>query len=477
MNTVQDVMAYLLIPFAGLAILVGAGGYGLASYLEGAFGRINVPVALPHILQRVTLVALLLSWPAAGAITNLSRGISLGDFTAAEKYVDAVQDEFRGKGRGAVLLSDWEHLTPLWVHTYTQGETLGNDDVELVYVSTRNPWPQSVQTHSGRGPIYLPDYRPSVRTAGFRLFPWRDLYRAVPPATAALTPTHSLDVWVDGRVHVFGYDLDTTAARAGDRLVLVLYQRVMEPLEGVWMPYARLGPVEMRWTTDSRLLTPDWLVGEYVLERYEVPIPITLPPGEYPLSIGYADLTGGRLELPLSIGGTTAKLANIDVLRSDTDVLGRALPAALANLDNQIALMNSWVWRGIQLRQGSWEEPLTARAGRPVHLVLSWQALSSPNDSYTVFIHLLNEAGGYVLGHDYTPLGGAAPTYLWFPKWLPGQRYLDPYRLALPGDLPPGRYWLEVGMYGMTSLRRLPVVDLAGNLAGDRVILGPIQVE
>ena len=193
--------------------------------------------------------------------------------------------------------------------------------------------------------------------------------------------------------------------------------------------------------------------------------------------IQIADLTGGRPELPLSTGGTTAKLADVDVLRSDTDVQQRALPSVLANLDNQIALTNSWVWRGAQVRRGLWEEPLTVRAGRPVHLVLSWQALSSPNDSYTVFIHLLDEAGGYVLGHDYTPLGGAAPTYPWFPKWLPGQRYIDPYRLALPGDLPPGRYWLEVGMYGMTSLRRLPVVDLVGNLAGDRVILGSIQVE
>jgi len=29
----------------------------------------------------------------------------------------------------------------------------------------------------------------------------------------------------------------------------------------------------------------------------------------------------------------------------------------------------------------------------------------------------------------------------------------------------------------MTSLRRLPVVDLAGNLAGDRIILGPVRVK
>jgi hypothetical protein len=477
MNSVQDVMAYLLIPLAAMAMLCGAGAYALASYLDGIFGRIRAPAALQHGLQQVTLVALLFSWPAVGAITNLRRGISLRDFTAAEEYVDTVQDEFGSKEQGAVLLSDWEHLTPLWVHTYTQGETLSDVDVELVYVSTRNPWPQSVQAHSGTGPVYLPDYRPSVRSAGFRLIPWRGLYRAIPPATAGLTPTRPLDVWADGRIHVFGYDLDTTAVRAGDHLALVLYQKAKQSLEGIWMPYARLGPIEMRWTTDSRLLTPEWLAGELVLERYEIPVPFTLPPGQYPLSVGYADLSGGRLEVPLSIGGTTVELATIDVLPSERDAQQGALPLSLANLGNQIALTNSWVWSGTQIREDTWEEPLRVRAGRPVRLVLSWRALSSPHTSYTVFIHLLNEAGGYVLGHDYTPMGGAAPTYLWFPKWLPGQTYIDPYRLALPGDLQPGTYWLEVGMYGMTSLRRLPVVDLAGNLAGDRVILGPIRIE
>jgi hypothetical protein len=52
----------------------------------------------------------------------------------------------------------------------------------------------------------------------------------------------------------------------------------------------------------------------------------------------------------------------------------------------------------------------------------------------------------------------------------------DPYRLQIPPDLPPDDYYLEAGLYGMTSHRRLPVVNLAG-LAGDRVILGPVQVE
>jgi hypothetical protein len=31
-------------------------------------------------------------------------------------------------------------------------------------------------------------------------------------------------------------------------------------------------------------------------------------------------------------------------------------------------------------------------------------------------------------------------------------------------------------MYGMTSIRRVPQFDAAGNLAGDRYILGPVRV-
>jgi len=150
---------------------------------------------------------------------------------------------------------------------------------------------------------------------------------------------------------------------------------------------------------------------------------------------------------------------------------------SLANLDNQIALIKARARAGWQARDGFWDDPLAARAGQPLHLTLTWRALASPRASYTIFIHLIDGAGRPVAGHDYTPLGGACPTYLWFPKWLPGQTFTDPYRLILPSDLPPGDYWLEVGMYGMTSLRRLPVVDLGGNLAGDRIILGPVRVE
>jgi len=541
LNTVQDVMAYLLIPFAALAITAGIGALTLADALAGLLRRLSPtsptssplshpslsssprssllidhrPLSIvrrPLFILHCSLFILLLLWPLLQTTLNLSRGISLRDFTAAEEWVATVHQRFDGVGEGAVLLSAWEYLTPLWVHAYTQEAPLDERDVKPVYVSTSNPWVESVWMHIEEGPIYLPDYRPPIRDAGFRLVPESGLYRVVAPPVTDAVPTYPLDVWADGQVHILGYDLASPSlgqgslspslegggrgggritVQAGAHLILTLYQTTPEPLDGIWMPYAQLGPVEARWTTDSRLLTPQWLPGEIVVERYELPVPFSLPPGEYPLHLGYADLSGGRPALGLSNGESTVELATVSVLSltsSSSPPGGTALSSSpppggteggepLANLDNRIALVGARARTGWHGRDANWEEPLAVEAGRALHLTLTWRALASPRDSYTVFIHLIDGAGRYVAGHDYTPLGGACPTYLWFPKWLPGQTLIDPYRLVLPADVPPGDYWLEVGMYGMTSLRRLPVVDLAGNMAGDRVILGPVRVE
>jgi hypothetical protein len=428
-------------------------------------------------LYGIAVVLLLLPWPAARAIQNLSRGISLRDFDAAEAWVGAVYERFDAQGRGAALLSAWEYLTPLWVHRYTQTGPLDPEDVELVYVSTATPWAEAVRSHIGRGPVFLPDYRPVVRDAGFRLVPDGVFYRVETPPVTLAEPSRPLDLWVDDRVHVLGYDLPETTVVAGDPLEVALYQSIAEPLDGIWMPYGRLGPVEDRWTTDSRLLTTQWQPGETVVERYELVVPFGLAPGEYPLTMGYSDLTGGRATLPLSTGEATVELGTISVVRGESAPPDWVLERALANFDNQVALMGARLRVGAQRRRDAWNEAATVRGGGSLHLVLNWRAVASPRDSATVFIHLIDGAERPVAGWDYTPLGGSAPTYLWFPKWLPGQVYVDPYRLTLPEGLPSGEYRLEVGMYGMTSHRRLPVVHWSGHLAGDRVILGPVHVE
>jgi hypothetical protein len=195
--------------------------------------------------------------------------------------------------------------------------------------------------------------------------------------------------------------------------------------------------------------------------------------------LGYSDLSGGRPGLTLSTGQTTVELATITVLPNPQAPAESVLKNALANLDNQVALMDAQARVGLQTRQATWEKPLVARPGQLIHLTLTWRGLAAPRDvhSQAVFVHLIDGANQVIAGHDRPPLGGAFPTTLWFPKWLPGQTVVDPYQIRIPEGTVPGEYRIEVGMYGMTSLRRLPMVDLAGSLAGDRTILGEVQIQ
>jgi hypothetical protein len=103
--------------------------------------------------------------------------------------------------------------------------------------------------------------------------------------------------------------------------------------------------------------------------------------------------------------------------------------------------------------------------------------LAPPDDNWKVFVHLIDAANQPIAQQDNPPLGGAFPTYLWFPKWVAGQQVVDPYRLVVPPGTPPGEYALEVGLYSFTGLQRVPFFDAEGNLSGDRFILGPVRVE
>jgi hypothetical protein len=475
-NFYQDIMAYLLNPFSALAIVTGFGSLAVIEFLARHVQ--NTRPAARYLLFTICYL-LFLILPIFQAALNLQRGISLRDFTAPDDYVAALYERFAGRGEGAVILSDWEHLTPLLVHTHVYGEGLDEADVKkVVYVNpTDGPtWVRNVWENAEEGPIYVVGYRPALRDEGLRLIPDGPFYRVLLPAAFDGSPSHALDIWADDRVHISGYDLPATTVRAGEPLRMVLYQSVAAPLEAYWMPYVRLGPFEARWTTDSRLNTPQWQPDETIVEEYELPVPFDLPPGEYPLSLGYADLSGGRSELILSSGGTTVELATITVLPPPTKSV--TAKNGLANLDNQVALMGASARAGLQVRRANWEKPLVVQPGQVIHLTLTWRGLSTPRDSYTVFIHLMDAGNRPVerVNPDDTPLGGSFPTYLWFPKWLPGQTVDDPYRLQIPPDLPPGDYYLEAGMYGMTSHRRLPVVNLA-ELTGDRIILGPVQVK
>jgi hypothetical protein len=91
-------------------------------------------------------------------------------------------------------------------------------------------------------------------------------------------------------------------------------------------------------------------------------------------------------------------------------------------------------------------------------LVLFWQAVADIGVDYTIFVHLLGAEGETLANADHLP---PRPTH----EWRPGQAIPDRVKLPLPPGLPPGDYWIKVGLYDRNDpgLPRLPLEDGSGD--------------
>ena len=107
-------------------------------------------------------------------------------------------------------------------------------------------------------------------------------------------------------------------------------------------------------------------------------------------------------------------------------------------------------------------------------LVLFWECQEAMDESFTVFVHLLDAHGRVLVGHDSLPAAGMRPTT----SWLSGEIISDEHRLDLAGKVPPGRYSLAVGLYqaGVPGYPRVPVKREGTSLSGDQVVIYEIEV-
>ena len=456
----QDIMAYILGPMLVVGLLAGIGLYGLLVLATVRLRLATQPLAL-------LAAALFLLGPGLQLARNAPR-VSLRNYTEAADYATVVFDRFTGEGEGATLLNDWEHMTPLWYIQFVERRWPDAADVEPVLVSTAQPWLESVFATLPGGPVYLSNYRREIVDAGFRLRPDGPFYRVVEPGDATLpaglTP---LETSGEATAEIVAYDLPQRNVTASDFVPLTLALRAPAGTADYFVPVVRVGDLEFPFTTDSHVTSPQWQPGEIIVERFDFALPHDLTGGVYPVSVALKNLSSDSESTPISLG--------------ELQVTGRDNPPdydyLLANFRQRVGLVSASARVGLARRVAIWDEPLMARPGDTVHLLLQWQALARAEESYTVFVHLIDAENRPLQTLDYTPLGGSAPTHLWIPKWLPGQRLLDPYRLQLPDELPPGRYYIEVGLYEMVGRRRLQMADTAGNTIGDRLILGPIDVD
>jgi 4-amino-4-deoxy-L-arabinose transferase-like glycosyltransferase len=95
----------------------------------------------------------------------------------------------------------------------------------------------------------------------------------------------------------------------------------------------------------------------------------------------------------------------------------------------------------------------TVRSSGVLSLTVQWQARGTIAEDYNLFVHVFNEQGERVAQIDVPPAGPHAPPTSW-----PLNRYLLwSHPVPLPTNLPPGQYWLMLGLYNPQDFARLPL--------------------
>jgi hypothetical protein len=108
--------------------------------------------------------------------------------------------------------------------------------------------------------------------------------------------------------------------------------------------------------------------------------------------------------------------------------------------------------------------------GDAVRIAVQWETAVAIKDSFRVFAHVFDADGNLRAQYDSVPGDGLLP----MTGWQPGETVEDRFAITLPGDLPPGRYEVRLGIYHPDSGLRLPVTG--GADSGDSVVIGTFSV-
>ena len=471
MNTVQDVMAYLLGPFLIMGLLIGFGlaGLSLPQWWKLIMRPGRTLFSRGIVLVNMVAVVIIPFTPIAQVVQNLRRDISLAGYTESDDYVAAVRAQFDGSGEGAVLLNDWEHMTPLWYERLVDERWFDEGDVRPIFVAFSKPWIEHVFENLPAGPVYLNRFERSVFDAGFRLRArGEQFWQVVEPGDQTIPLELDPINFTAGDIEVVGFNimpLSSYPHTPTEMKGLSLAMRAPQGTDDFYVPFLLFANGQRyEFTTDSHHISPEWLPNEVIVERFEYAMS---PSASVPVQLGVKNLNSNQEFLfDINTNATESQIDEYDA------------PRVLANFRQRTGLKHAYARNGwFDRRRDVWDEPFVAQSDDTIHLTLDWEVLEKPEDSYTVFVHLIDLANRPIIDSlDYTPLGGATPSHLWFPKWLKGQRMLDPYQMDL-ADVPPGEYLIEVGLYEQFTKRRLHIHDENGNLNGDRFILGKVIVE
>lgn len=188
-----------------------------------------------------------------------------------------------------------------------------------------------------------------------------------------------------------------------------------------------------------------WAPNEVVDDRRELALPAGQPGSAYHLQLRWP---GGERRLARLALPPTPPLA----LPGPFHPLEGAEFGGRARLEAYTLWTVEDFWRPARPAVVPGNTEIGARGGEYLGVALRWRAVAPTHENATVFVHLVDSQGRQWAGQDNQPGGGLRPTS----AWLPGEEIDDRYLLRLPGDLAPGLYRLEVGLYRLATGERLP---------------------
>ncbi len=405
-------------------------------------------------------------WPA-GSEPEVSREISFDD---APTLLGLRQD-------GGSLLMAWRAETPMartltaFVHLFdADGRKVGQADQLPGDGSYLTPaWQPGERVIERYSPVLEPcrDERPLRVMAGWyetaaggARRPRRDgqgdladagtvtiPLRSLPADQVALPQTTSGPIV--GRVALIGYRMDSVGAQPGAPLTLDLYWRCDGegscPAEAAGQPASVTleprdgGPGAPLWQGAVAPETADWRAGEVLCRRLALRVPPDAAPGNY------------RLVATLALSSAMpAPLADVAVGPSTRRY---DAPPVTERVDAQL---------GDAIR-------LLGATTAPDGITLVWQAIRAPETAYTVFVHVLDQAGQIVAQSDASPAALDVPGGYPTDRWAAGEVVVDRHALAIPEGAS-GALRVVAGMYDPLTGARLPATDATGRALPDGAV-------
>lgn len=251
------------------------------------------------------------------------------------------------------------------------------------------------------------------------------------------------------RVDLNSIQYSTTAAAPGDEVIVSVCQRVAPHTSAdpyaIWLMSANrvvavreLSRPKLDWPAPRGAGGP---AGATLRDQLTFRLP--------------ADLTTGDYTWALAAGDQVSRLGTLHVTAPERTFIAPDLEHVVAGDLGPVTLHG-------------WEAAPEAAPGVSLPVTLAWRADELMADSYHVFLHLISAEGALVAQSDGVPVSWTRRTT----GWLPGEFVVEARSLALPADLPPGRYTLSTGMYLPADGSRLSTPAFPEG----RLVLGEVTI-